>query len=134
MKKTVLLVLIATASLFAVDDGYEVYKKHCMNCHIEMITKDKTIKKFNTFLAPPMIEVANRLNQNIIIADDDNDIKRFVTISFIKEYIKNPKVDYSMCHPMAIEKLGVMPALQLSDAEATAVAEWIIDRYEGSKF
>jgi len=132
--KIALLTILATASLFAVD-GYEVYKKHCMSCHIEMITKKKTLKKFNTLLAPPMIEVANRLDQNIIIADDDDDVKRFVTISFIKEYIKNPKLDYSMCHPMAIEKLGIMPAQkQLSDAESTAVAEWIVDRYEGSEF
>ena len=133
MKHLATLFLLASA-LFGVD-GYEVYKKNCMQCHIENISKAETLKRFKTLSAPPMVEVANQLRRNIIIADDDDDIKRFVTIAFIKEYIKHPSVDYSMCHPMAIERFGIMPPQkQLSEAERQAVAEWIIDRYEEASF
>jgi hypothetical protein len=41
-----------------------------------------------------------------------------------------------MCHPMAIEKFGIMPSLKgkLNEDEKQAVAEWIIDRYKNTKF
>jgi len=133
MRKMFFSVLFAV-SLFGVD-GYSVYKNHCQKCHIEMISKKETLKIFKTLQAPPMVEVANRIRENITITDDDDDVKRFVMIAFIKEYTKKPAVDYSMCHAMAIERFGVMPAqTQLSEEERQAVAEWIVDRYEESAF
>jgi len=117
-------------------DGYGVYQKHCMKCHIEMMEKKEAIKHFSTLKAPPMVEVSNRLKENVIIADEDTDVKRRVIIAFIKDYIENPSVQYSMCNPMAIEKLGIMPSLKgkLSEAERQAVAEWVYDRYEKIRF
>ncbi|MBV5322178.1 MAG: c-type cytochrome [Sulfuricurvum sp.] len=129
------LFLSLSLSLFAVD-GYSVYQKKCMKCHVEIMEKSEVLKVIHTLKAPPMIEVSNRLRENIIIADDDQDVKRRVTIAFIKDYIENPSVQYSMCHPMAIEKFGIMPSLKgkLNEVEKQAVAEWIIDRYRESKF
>lgn len=132
--KQLLALLVTATALFGVD-GYEVFKKNCVQCHIENITKAETLKRFKTLSAPPMVEVSNQLRKNIIIGDDDDDVKRFVTIAFIKEYIQHPSLDYSMCHPMAIERFGIMPPQpQLSKAERQAVAEWIIDRYETESF
>jgi hypothetical protein len=129
------LILGSALSLFGVD-GYSVYQKKCMKCHIEMMDKQDVLKHIHTLKAPPMVEVANRLRENIIIADEDQDVKRRVTIAFIKDYIENPSVQYSMCHPMAIEKFGIMPSQKgkLSENEKQAVAEWIIDRYAKVKF
>mgnify|MGYP002639702005 CR=1 FL=1 len=135
MRKIVVSFSIMISTLLATD-GYEVYKQKCMLCHIEIINKSETIKRFRTLKAPPMIEVANQLKNNIITKDDDEDVHRQVVIAFIKEYIDKPDLQYTMCHPMAIEKFGVMPSLkgQLSDKEKQAVAEWIYDRYEGKEF
>lgn len=129
------LIFGTALSLFGVD-GYSVYQKKCMQCHIEMMEKQEVLKHINTLKAPPMVEVSNRLRENIIIADEDQDVKRRVTIAFIKDYIENPSVQYSMCHPMAIEKFGIMPSQKgkLSENEKQAVAEWIIDRYAKVKF
>jgi hypothetical protein len=129
------LILGTALSLFGVD-GYSVYQKKCMQCHVEMMEKQEVLKHINTLKAPPMVEVSNRLRENIIIADEDQDVKRRVTIAFIKDYIENPSVQYSMCHPMAIEKFGIMPSQKgkLSENEKQAVAEWIIDRYAKVKF
>lgn len=134
MYKT-LLFFFSGIQLFA-SDGYSVYKKHCMQCHVEMMEKKEVIKAIDTLKAPPMVEVANRLNENIIIADDDSDVKRRVTIAFIKDYIDNPSVQYSMCHPMAIEKFGIMPSQKgkLTADEKQSVAEWIVDRYKKTMF
>lgn len=83
-----------------------------------------------------MLEVSNRLKENVVIKDDDDDVKRRVIIAFIKDYIEHPSVQYSMCHPMALERFGTMPSLKgkLTEEEKQAVAEWVYDRYEGIKF
>ncbi|OHD82301.1 MAG: hypothetical protein A3D90_02070 [Sulfuricurvum sp. RIFCSPHIGHO2_02_FULL_43_9] len=129
------MILGVALSLYGAD-GYSVYQKNCMQCHVEMMEKKEVIKVLHTLKAPPMVEVSNRLKENIIIADEDEDVKRRVTIAFIKDYIENPSVQYSMCHPMAIEKFGIMPSLKgkLNEDEKQAVAEWIIDRYAKVSF
>lgn len=131
----ILMLLIGACGLYGAE-GYSVYQKHCMQCHVEMMEKKEAVRMLHTLKAPPMIEVSNRLKENIIIADEDDDVKRRVTIAFIKDYIENPSVQYSMCHPMAIEKFGIMPSQKgkLNEDEKQAVAEWIIDRYKGIKF
>ncbi|MDO9207249.1 MAG: c-type cytochrome [Sulfuricurvum sp.] len=134
--KALLMLMMAGYTLFGAD-GYNVYKKQCMQCHVEMMEKKEVLKVFKTLKAPPMIEVSNRLKENILIKeDDDNIIKRRVVIAFIKDYIENPSIDYSMCHLGAIDRFGIMPSLKgkLSSDERQAVAEWVYDRYQGVSF
>ena len=133
MKKITLLLSLAV-SLFGVD-GYEVYKNNCASCHVEMLTKAETMKQFKTLKAPPMVEVSQQLKETIIIRGEDDEVHRFVTIAFIKEYIKNPSLDYFMCNPSAVDYFGVMPAQsQLNEEQRQAVGEWIYDRYENLRF
>jgi len=142
MKKNTILIKLSTLIFFltpfnlSAADGYSVYQKHCMKCHAELMEKKEVLKVIHTLKAPPMNEVSNRLRENIVISDGDEDVKRRVTIAFIKDYIENPSIQYSMCHPMAIEKFGIMPSLKgkLSEKERQDVAEWIIDRYSGIAF
>ncbi|QFR49065.1 cytochrome c [Sulfurimonas lithotrophica] len=135
MKKLILYSIFFYTSLFAVD-GYKVYKDKCASCHIEMISKEKTINNLDKIKAPPMVEVSNRLKENIIIKDDDEDTHRHLVILFIKDYIINPNLDYFMCNAGALERFGVMPSLKgkITHQESQAVAEWIYDRYEGIEF
>jgi len=135
MKKIALSLLVGVLSLSSLQakdiDGYDIYKKNCTMCHIEMISKAETLKRFKTLKAPPMVEVSHQLKDQIIIKQDDEDIHRFTVVSFIKEYLKKPSIDYSMCNPGAIDHFGIMPSqAHLNDAERQAVAEWIYDRYE----
>lgn len=129
------LIALSTVTLLGAD-GYKVYKDNCMKCHVEMMTKTEALKSFKSLKAPPMVEVSNRLKDNIHTNDDDIEVKRRVVIAFIKDYIDNPSVQYSMCEPMAIEKFGIMPSLKgkLNEAQKEAVAQWIYDRYEGKTF
>lgn len=133
--KTVWIIAVLATFLHGTD-GRSVYQKYCMQCHVEVMEKKEVIKHLNTLKAPPMIEVSNRLKDNVIISDEDSDVKRRVIIAFIKDYIENPSIQYSMCNPTAIEKFGVMPSLKgkLSDEERQMVAEWVYDRYEGATF
>jgi cytochrome c len=134
VNKIVLLLLAATFALGA--DGYEVYKKNCMSCHIEMISVKKTKQMFKTLKAPPMVEVSNQIKSNIIVKDEDEDIHRHLVTLFIRDYIEHPSLEYSMCQAMALEHFGVMPSQKgkLSSEEIAAVAEWIYDRYEDIEF
>lgn len=135
MVKTVFALLMSGYALWAVE-GYSVYQKNCMQCHVEMMEKSAVLKNLKTLKAPPMVEVSSRLKENIVIKEEDADVKRRVIIAFIKDYIENPSVQYSMCHPMAIERFGIMPTLKgkLSEEERQAVAEWVYDRYEKVTF
>ena len=138
-KKNILTTLFTTAiltsSLFGAD-GYEIYKKNCMECHVEMMQAKVALKNLDKLKAPPMVEVSNRLRENIVVKDDDDDVHRYLVTLFIKDYIQNPNLQNSMCHAGALERFGVMPKLKnkLTDIEKQAVAEWIYDRYEDVKF
>ena len=135
MKKTLLAGLLVASSLFAVD-GYDVYKNNCMVCHVEMMTHKEALKNLNKLVAPPMVEVSERLKENIQTADEEDDVNRYLFILFVKDYIVNPNLDNSMCNSGAIEKFGTMPSLKgkLKEEEKQAVAEWLYDRYENTKF
>lgn len=133
--KLLVALWISGYALWAVE-GYGVYQKNCMQCHVEMMEKSAVLKNLKNLKAPPMVEVSGRLKENIVIKEEDSDVKRRVIIAFIKDYIENPSVQYSMCHPMAIERFGIMPSLKgkLSEEERQAVAEWVYDRYEKVTF
>ena len=138
MKKILLSIVLLSASTFASNDtqGYDVYKNKCSSCHAEDMNRTEVLKNIHTIKAPPMLEIANRLKDNVITADEDEDVKRQLIIAFVKEYIDNPSLDYSMCDAMALEKFGVMPSQKgkLSDKEKQAVSEWLLDRFEGMEF
>ena len=128
--RTILLPLLSWVALWGTE-GYEVYKRHCMQCHLEMMDKATTKQRFKSLKAPPMVEVSNRLRENIVVADGDDDVHRHLVTLFIVDYIDNPRLLKSMCHPMALERFGVMPSLkgQLTSEEKQAVADWVYDRY-----
>ncbi|MBD3825018.1 MAG: hypothetical protein IE916_11000 [Epsilonproteobacteria bacterium] len=83
-----------------------------------------------------MVEVSNRIKENIIIKDDDDDVHKHLFVLFVKDYIQNPDLQKSMCHPGALERFGVMPSLpkKLTEDEKEAVATWLYERYEKVKF
>ncbi len=80
--------------------------------------------------APTIRMIAMRLKMMINIHNEDEDIQKKVTKSFIKEYIDDPDEEYVMCLPEMVEKYGVMtPVKGLTNAEKEAVAEWLWEQY-----
>ncbi|EQB40703.1 hypothetical protein M947_00190 [Sulfurimonas hongkongensis] len=131
----IISIITILGSLLLGADGYEVYKKDCASCHIEIMKKSEMRKKFNTLKAPPMIQVAMRLKSQIIVKNEDEDAHRHLFMLFVKNYIENPSIDYSLCHPQAIDTFGIMKSIKgLSQEEKEAVAYWIYDRYEDVDF
>ncbi len=134
MKILTIFILLSGGMLAA--DGYDVYKKRCQQCHLEIMSKEEALKNLKFLKAPPMVEVSNQLKANILTRDDDDDVKRRVVIACIKDYIQNPSLEYSMCNAMAIERFGIMPSQKgkLTQEEIEAVATWVYDRYENIDF
>jgi len=129
MKLLTVLTLLSL-SLFAVD-GQKVFDENCKACHVGTISKAELKAQFKTMKAPPMVKISNRLKKAITIKDDDEEVQRFVVVSFIKEYLKHPSWSYYLCDDPAINRFKVMPAqTHLSDAELQAVAEWVFDEFE----
>jgi len=136
LKKIALLLLLVSVTFAQEVDGYKVYKDKCSSCHVEIMKKEDALKNLKKLKAPPMIEVSNRLKENIQTTDEEDDVNRHLFILFVKDYIVNPTLDYSMCHSGALQLFGTMPSLKgkISLAERQAVAEWLYDRYEGIEF
>jgi len=135
MNKLLLTTLLLGATLFGAD-GYKVYKENCASCHIEMISKKELIKNISKVKAPPMVEVSGRLKENIKTTDEEDEVDRYLFILFVKDYIMNPNLDFSMCHAGALDRFGTMPSQKdkITKEEAGAVAEWLYDRYEKVEF
>ena len=135
MNKLLLSTLLFGATLFA-NEGYEVYKKNCKSCHVEMMTVKEVMANLSKMKAPPMVEVSGRLKENIKTTDEEDDVDRHLFILFVKDYIMHPNLDFSMCHAGALEKFGTMPSMkkQITQKEAHAVAVWLYDRYEEVEF
>jgi len=135
VQKILVSILLLGSTLFGID-GYEVYKKNCKSCHIEMISKSEVMKNIDKMKAPPMVEVSAHLKANIKTTDEEDEVDRHLFILFVKDYILHPELDFSMCSGGALEKFGTMPSLkgQVSAEEAKAVAIWLYDRYEDVEF
>ena len=135
MKKSLVPLLLLTSSLLA-NDGYEVYKKNCKSCHVEMMSVKEVMANLSSMKAPPMVEVSGRLKENIKTTDEEDDVDRHLFILFVKDYIMHPNLDFSMCHAGALERFGTMPSMKgkITEKEANAVAIWLYDRYEDVEF
>lgn len=135
MNKILLASLLFTSALFA-NEGYEIYKKNCKSCHVEMMSAKEVMANLSKMKAPPMVEVSARLKENIKTTDEEDDVDRHLFILFVKDYIMHPNLDFSMCHAGALERFGTMPSMKdkITAKEANAVAIWLYDRYEDIEF
>ncbi len=135
MNKILLTASILASTLFA-NEGYEVYKKNCKSCHIEMMSVKEVMADLSKMKAPPMVEVSGRLKENIKTKDEEDEVDRHLFILFVKDYIMHPNLDFSMCHAGALERFDTMPSMKgkISEKEAHAVAIWLYDRYEYVEF
>lgn len=136
MKKIIVssIILFSLTQLSA--DGLKVFKEKCSTCHAQEMTKSFAMKNLMTLKAPPMVEVSNKIKDNIKIVEGDSDIKRAVVVAFIKDYVINPTIFHSMCEAFPLEHFGVMPSMKgkITQSELDEVSEWVYDYYEGKKF
>jgi len=126
MKKISILIAFLFTSLLSANSGEEIFKAKCVSCHLmqppaAMMNPGtpEFEKAINALKAPPMAKVASMIKMH------HEGKEAFV--KFMNDYITNPDASKSVCMKRAIAGFGLMPAIgkSMSDADKTAVAEWI---------
>ena len=119
--------------LLMLGGGYEVYKRHCAQCHEEYrpigLLKEN-FAKGNALLhlkAPTINQLSFRLKQKIGDPQGDPQIHRFEVVEFIKEYVTHPDPSKSLCMDEVLRVFDTMPPLKLTDEDLEAVGEWIYE-------
>ncbi len=105
-----LLALGAAMAPAQAEEGAQIFKNLCMQCH--------KMERGPNMIAPPIFGVKNHYLQAF------PDRARFV--ARVREWVVNPDVTQTQM-PGAIRRFNVMPAQQLSRAQAQAVAEFLYD-------
>lgn len=134
MNKKVLLTFLLCTAAFA-SNPKAVFEKNCASCHTLATSKQETLACIDKMKAPSMLEVMNRLRENISVKSGDEDQQRAVIVGFIQEYVKYPDLMKSFCSSFALDKFGVMPPVKkIKERDLHNVAEWLYDSTKGKKF
>jgi len=92
----------------AAPDGKAVFERNCSVCH-SVLPPPKS--------APPITPIGYRYRQQF--PSKEQGVARMVS------FMKSPTKEKVLADPQAVTRFGLMPAMQLSDAELKAVAEWV---------
>lgn len=94
-----------------VAEGFKLLETNCFSCHSPNASMDNR-------LAPPMEAIKKHyINDNTSLEDFTRDLTTF---------LNNPKAENSKM-PGAIQRFGLMPAMQFSKAEVVKIAHYIFN-------
>ncbi|MBO8093299.1 MAG: c-type cytochrome [Prosthecochloris sp.] len=96
-------------------DGKAIYERYCMMCHS---------------MAPP--PVAAPPVRGVSFHYREAFESREEAVEHMVAFMKNPDPEQAVCDPQAIERFGLMPAMQLAEDELRTVSGWFWDQYDPS--
>ncbi len=94
-------------------DGERLYKRSCKRCH-----SLGPPPKFG----PPIKGIAMHYRE--AFADKNEAVEHMVT------FMQKPDVSLSKCRPEAVQRFGLMPAMNLPEEELRVVSDWLWEQFD----
>ncbi len=130
----IIYVYVLLSILIFGNEGKELFKKHCMSCHILFIPMSKLQENFvdynNTLLklqAPTLNQLSYRLKQRIGDPHGDKDIHRMEVTAFMSDYVYYPSKQKSVCLEDVLQYFETMPSLKdkITDEELDKIGIYL---------
>ena len=102
-------ILLIPGSAFAIENGSELFVRHCASCH-KMKGPPQN--------APPVFGVVNHVKQRFP--------GRWAFVERIVSWVKEPRLEDALM-PGAIRRFGLMPKLDIPENEVRLIAEYLYD-------
>ncbi len=93
--------------------GEKLYQRHCKQCHA-MEPPPK--------IAPPIKGLA--IHYREAFSDKEAAVEHMVA------FMQKPDAALSKCRPEAVERFGLMPAMNIAEEKLRKVSEWVWDQYD----
>lgn len=118
MKKT--LLLLSTLTMLNAQTGEEIFNKTCAGCHSLNMPQD-----MSAVVAPAVPGIMRHIKHKFNTKEE--------AVKFMADYIRDPKLEKSICMLQKIKRFGLMPSLKdvITQEEAITVSEWMYE--QGSK-
>lgn len=94
-------------------DGGSIYKRYCSRCH-----SMEPPPKFG----PPIKGLAMHYRE--AFSDKEAAVEHMVS------FMQKPDPAMSKCRPEAIERFGLMPAMNVAEEKLRRVSEWVWEQYD----
>ncbi len=137
MKKVTGLTLLASAVLFAMS-GEEVFKTKCASCHSPYYIPQSKLNinyqhnnKDLNLSAPTLTELSFRLKDQVGDRTTDAEGQKFEIEEWLVTFLKEPSSNKKSILKQETRKVfGKMPPVEVSEAEAEALADFMYDYAE----
>lgn len=113
--------------------GQAVYYKKCASCHMDYLPMDELLHNYTKtdnalgLKGPTINQLSFQLKRQIGDPHGDEEFHRLEVTEFIRDYIKDPSFEKSVCIAEMRRYFKLMPSMAgaISDEEIDAVSEWI---------
>ena len=114
--------LLLTGTLYA-QDGAVLFDAKCATCHQTSRPID-----ISTLKAPPVMGVMRHVKMKYTTKEE--------AVSFISDYVLDPKESKAVCMPQKIKRFGLMPSQKgkVNKEELQAIASWMYDNFPSKGF
>lgn len=117
------------------EEGKKVFEQKCASCHKGYISfkklKENFYEKNNTLLnlkipSENMLSWAIMESSKKIGDPEDNDMRQIEIEEYLKEYLKNPDINNSICDDTALKYYDKKEAIKITDEEAEVLAQYFM--------
>ncbi len=116
--KTITAFFVITTIVYGSDLGGEIYRKNCVQCHVEKTTE---LTDNLSLKAPPIDALTRQIKYYY------RNKEKFV--QYVVDFLSQPDTEKSVCKP-CIKRWGLMPPVNIPEEEKQSVALWMFRNFK----